>query len=71
MCSLFKKRSESKLEGIIANKSERIKVLTKENIALRFQLSEYIGKCHTLRKQLSELQSIYDQFLKEKISSNE
>lgn len=29
MCSLFKKRSESKLEGIIANKSERIKVLTK------------------------------------------
>ena len=25
----------------------------------------------TLRKQLSELQSIYDQFLKEKISSNE
>lgn len=60
-----KRGSERELDAILNAKNERVKELTKENIALRFQLSDYIGKCHFLKKQLVELQHAYKELLKE------
>ena len=60
-----KKPSERNLDAVLNAKSERIKALVKENTALRFQLSDYIGRCHSLKKQLTEWQMAYKRLLKE------